>query len=128
MFEFVHEPNNRGTGLRGSGGRFNKSPRTSKTQRATLEKQRQLNLLPPPIPDYGGTTTTLQKSVTLGRGQPKLIWNQHNSCSDGRPLAQTNQQQSNTGPLTIVAENMTDAEVDRFNENARKTNTHRKRY
>ena len=39
------------------------------------------------------------------------------------PSPQSEKQQSDTGPLTIVTENMTNAEVDRVIENARRANT-----
>ena len=56
-------------------------------------------------------------------GQPKVIHNRETSGSSGHSLIQMDQQQSNTGPLTIVAQIMTDAEVDGVIKVGRHTNT-----
>ena len=93
----------------------------SKTHTATVEIHHWQHQ--PPVHE---TTANLRlhhkKAVYLGRGHTKLIPDCQTSSSPARE-PQTYQSQTNSGPLTIVAENMTDAEVDRVNEDARKSNT-----
>ena len=53
----------------------------------------------------------------------KEIRNRQNSDSTGSSPPQMDQQQNNTGLLTTIAGNMTDAEVERVIEDARRANT-----
>ena len=62
------------------------------------------------------------KQSTFGRGRPlKLLRDRQNSSPHQTSQGET----KNTGPLTIPTGNMTDTEVDRANEDARKANEKR---
>ena len=56
----------------------------------------------------------------MGRGRPMLIRNRQSSDS---PTPQVGQSQSTIGPLTIVADNMTNEDEDRAIEDAKKGDT-----
>ena len=71
---------------------------------------------------FGEHTTSPPKHSTIGRGRPKLIRNRQNSGSPGETHTNSDQQ-SSIGPLTVVTETMTDAEIDRVIEDARRANT-----
>ena len=58
----------------------------------------------------------------MERGRRKLIRKRQSSNSH-RGSPQAGQSQATTGPLTIVAENMTNEDVDRAIEDAEKANT-----
>ena len=122
--EFTQKPNNKWPGPRGPNGRFIKSPRMIDILDIDSNPG---GALPPtpttPTSNYGEATTTPKSSGTLGRGRSKLIRNRENSGSPGHSPTQLDQQLSITGPLTIVADNMTDAEVDRVIKDAREANT-----
>ena len=63
-----------------------------------------------------------KKTNTLGRERPKLVRCRQNTESPGgSPI--TSQMKDNTGPLTIVAVNVTGEDVDRAIEDARRAIT-----
>ena len=111
--------NNRGTGPRGPDGRFTRSP--SKPKRAyVIESDTET-----PLPEISSPITTDQpdnatvRNGTYGRGRPvKLIRDRRNSSPHQSPPGGT----GSTGPLTIIAANMTDTEINRAIEDARQAN------
>ena len=104
---FNQEQNNRGIGPRGPDGRFITSP--SKHRRTTViesDSESETPLLDttsPKTPEPQPNTTI--KTVTIGRGRPKLV---RDRTTPNSPQATTTM-----GPLTIVTANMTDTEIDR---------------
>ena len=124
--ELRQAPKNRGTGFRRPDGRFVKSPKMINIQDSDSDLGDASPATPTAsTPDYGKTATTSQRSGTLERGRSKLIRNRQSSDFPGESLPQTDQQQKNMGPLTIVAEKVTNAEVDRVIEDVRRANTER---
>ena len=118
---FKQENNNRGTGPRGSDGRFIRSP--SKQRRAMVIDSEDdseallmewANQKTPESPN-----TTVMKKGSLGRGRPKLIRDRNSSNSPQTSPDNNHTQGSSTGPLTITTTNMTDTEVDRAIEDAK---------
>ena len=115
---YNQETNNRGTGPRGSDGRFIRSP--SKQRRAVVIDSEDdseaplMDLVNPKTPESPNT-----KRGSIGRGRPKLIRDRTSSnwprtSPDNNPT-----QGSSMGPLTIIVTNMTDTEVDRAIEDAK---------
>ena len=81
-------------------------------------------------PDSGKQQTTPKKTGTLGRGRPKPDHNRQREDSLGGRHKQARQKptpccqhRANTGPLTIVAANMTEDERDRAIKDAREAST-----
>ena len=122
--EIVQENNtNRGTGPRGPDGPFTKSPRIANVQDSDSDHGEASPVATATATTtFGEQTTPPPKYATIGRGRPKLIRDRQNSGSPGETLTSPDQQ-SGIGPLTVVTENMTDAEIDRVIEDARKANT-----
>ena len=71
-------------------------------------------------PHYGKQQT--MKTGTLGQGHLKPDHNRQKKDSRGWP-AQANQTKDNTRPLTIVAANMTEDDIDRAIKSAREAST-----
>ena len=93
-----------------------------KTQTATVEihhRQQQ-----PPVQLTTANLRPLHKEAVHWKGTPRpnLIRDRQTSSS-AEESPQTDQSQTNTGLLTIVAENMTVAKVHRVIEDARRANT-----
>ena len=60
------------------------------------------------------TTPNLKQNGSFGRGRPKLVRNRQ---SPGSPTGSTD----SLDPLTVITDNMTDMDIDRVIEDARKT-------
>ena len=63
-----------------------------------------------------------KQSGAFRRGRPKLIRNRQSSGSSGDSSIQPNKSKDGMGLLTITAKNMTDTEIDRIIEDAKKAN------
>ena len=118
---FNQETNNRGTGPRGSDGRFIRSP--SKQRRAMVIDSEDdseaplMDLVNPKTPESPNTTVT--KRGSIGRGRPKLIRDRTSPNSPQTSPGNKPTQRNSMGPLTILTTNMTDTEVDRAIEDAK---------
>ena len=118
---FKQVANNRGTGPRGTDGRFIKSP--SKQKRAMVIDSKDdletplMDLISPKTPEFPNTTVT--KRGSIDRGRPKLIRDRTSTSSPQTSPDNTTTQGSNMGPLNIITTNMTDTEVDRAIEDAK---------
>ena len=104
--DFAQRGNNRGIGPRGPDGRFIRSPseqkRTTVIESLSESETPLMDTESPKTPEHLDNTT-LEKS-TFGRGMPKLVRDRTNSNSPQASTAPV--------PLTIIATNMTDTEVD----------------
>ena len=121
--EIVQENStNRGTGPRGPDSRFTKSQRIVNVQDSDSDHGEASPVaIATATTTFGEHTTQSPKNSTIGRGRPKLIRNRQNSGSPGETHTSPDQQ-SSIGPLTVVTENMTDAEIDPVIEDARRAN------
>ena len=118
---FEQESNNRGTGPRGSDGRFVRSPsRQRRTMVIDSEDGSEAPLMEwanQKTPESPNTTVT--KKGSLSRGRLKLIRDRNSSNSPQTSPDNNPTQGSSTGPLTITTTNITDTEVDRVIEDAK---------
>ena len=107
---FEQESNNRGTGPRGSDGRFVRSPsRQRRTMVIDSEDGSEAPLMEwanQKTPESPNTTVT--KKGSLGRGRLKLIRDRNSSNSPQTSPDNNPTQGSSTGPLTITTTNITD--------------------
>ena len=125
--ELTQEPNNRGTGLRGPDGRFIKSPRTHINHGTESDSEDTplafIETTDTNTPDHGKQTNNYpQNDWHIGAGTPKT-GTQPPEYGITWGVTHSEWNLSQTGPLTIVPANMTDEDVDRANEDARRANT-----